>query len=215
MTSGRSRNQVRLLAWRRFVASCAALGICCAAASGCGESENSTSTGSIGHRVLPTFLVGEALVGEGNDVAHIAVLIGEKTGPAGSAFANSFASQHTGHPVLLAVLAPNMAAMPSTLMVPEVPISEVRQSVQLFGPLQYGVAKAVTDSVSDGVIPKEKCDELVIVCRVFVHWEAADDQKLFQHNYEAVKLALKRAFENKPTTAEVLDFKRPAKSPVP
>ena len=44
---------------------------------------------------------------------------------------------------------------------------------------------------------------LVIVCGVFIHWEAADDAKIQQYNYEATKLAIACAMAGKPT-AEAL-----------
>jgi 5,6,7,8-tetrahydromethanopterin hydro-lyase len=40
--------------------------------------------------------VGEALVGEGNEIAHIDLLIGSKDGPVGAAFANALARQSQG-----------------------------------------------------------------------------------------------------------------------
>jgi 5,6,7,8-tetrahydromethanopterin hydro-lyase len=40
--------------------------------------------------------IGEALVGEGNEIAHIDLLIGSKDGPVGTAFANALANQSAG-----------------------------------------------------------------------------------------------------------------------
>ena len=40
--------------------------------------------------------VGEALVGDGNEIAHIDLLIGSKDGPVGDAFANALARQSEG-----------------------------------------------------------------------------------------------------------------------
>ena len=61
--------------------------------------------------------VGEALVGDGNEIAHIDLLIGDKEGPVGNAFANALARQSEGHTNLLAVLTPNLAVKPSTVLV--------------------------------------------------------------------------------------------------
>lgn len=121
--------------------------------------------------------IGESLVGEGNEVAHIDLIIGEKDGPAGVAFANALAQQSQGHSNLLAVLEPNLAVKPSTVMITKVTIKGAKQAVQMFGPAQYAVAKAVADSVAEGVIPKDQAENLVIVCGVFIHWEAEDDKK--------------------------------------
>ena len=142
--------------------------------------------------------IGEALDGEGNEVAHIDLLIGDKTGPVGVAFANALANQSAGHSNLLAVLTPNLLAKPATVMITKVTIKGAKQAVQMFGPAQYAVAKAVADSVEAGVIPKDQCDNLVIVCGVFIHWEAKDDKKIFQYNYNATKLAIARAMKNEP-----------------
>lgn len=157
--------------------------------------------------------VGEALVGEGNEVAHIDLLIGDKSGPVGVAFANALADQKMGHSNLLAVLTPNLAVKPSTVMITKVTIKGARQAVQMFGPAQYAVAKAVADCVEAGVIPKDQCEKLVIVCGVFIHWEAADDKKIFQYNYEATKLSIIRAMKSEPSADEMLAKKAGASHP--
>ena len=116
--------------------------------------------------------VGEALVGEGNEVAHIDLLIGEKTGPVGIAFANALANQSAGHSNLLAVLEPNLAVKPATVMVTKVTIKGAKQAVQMFGPAQRAVADAVADCVEAGTIPADQAEKHCIVCGVFIHWEA-------------------------------------------
>src|SRR6188508_3501742 len=136
-----------------------------------------------------SMFIGEALAGEGNEIAHIDLLIGDKDGPVGHAFANALARQSEGHSNLLAVLTPNLAVKPSTVLVTKVTIKGMKQAVQMFGPAQAAVAKAVADSVEAGVIPKNKAEDLVIVCGVFIHWEAKDYNKIYQYNYDATKMA--------------------------
>ena len=160
-----------------------------------------------------SFQIGEALVGEGNEIAHIDLIIGDKTGPAGIAFANALARQSAGHSSLLAVLEPNLAVKPSTVMITKVTIKGAKQAVQMFGPAQYAVAKAVADSVAAGVIPADQAEKLCIVVGVFIHWEAADDKKIFQYNYDATKLSIARAMKNEPTPAEMVAKKDKAKHP--
>jgi 5,6,7,8-tetrahydromethanopterin hydro-lyase len=157
--------------------------------------------------------VGEALVGEGNEIAHIDLLIGDKSGPVGVAFANALANQNQGHSNLLAVLTPNLAVKPATVMITKVTIKGAKQAVQMFGPAQYAVAKAVADSVQAGVIPKDQAENLVIVCGVFIHWEANDDKKIFEFNYEATKLSIERAMKKQPSVDEMLAKKDTAKHP--
>ncbi|MFN0199225.1 MAG: formaldehyde-activating enzyme [Planctomycetaceae bacterium] len=157
--------------------------------------------------------IGEALAGEGNEVAHIDLLIGDKNGPVGTAFANALADQKAGHSNLLAVLTPNLAVKPATVMITKVTIKGAKQAVQMFGPAQHAVAKAVADSVESGVIPKDQCENLVIICGVFIHWEANDDKKIFQYNYEATKLSIARAMKNEPSATEMLAKKGTATHP--
>ena len=157
--------------------------------------------------------IGEALVGEGNEVAHIDLLIGDKAGPVGVAFANALANQSKGHTNLLAVITPNLICKPATVMITKVTIKGAKQAVQMFGPAQAAVAKAVTDCVAEGVIPKSEADNLVIVCGVFIHWDAKDDTKIYQYNYEATKLAIKCAMTGEPKINDILAKKDSAKHP--
>jgi 5,6,7,8-tetrahydromethanopterin hydro-lyase len=160
-----------------------------------------------------SMFIGEALVGEGNEVSHIDLMIGDKDGPVGVAFANSLADQKAGHSNLLAVLTPNLLVKPATVLVTKVTIKGAKQAIQMFGPAQYAVSKAVADSVAEGIIPKDQCDNLVIVCGVFIHWEAENDAKIREYNYEATKLAIARAMKNEPSADEMLSQKDDAKHP--
>ena len=158
-------------------------------------------------------MVGEALVGSGNEVAHIDLVIGEKGETVEQAFMTSLASPAQGHTPLLAVLAPNVPAKPYTLMVNKVTIKDAKQAVLIFGPAQAAVAKAVVDSVAEGVIPKERADNMFVIVSVFIHWNAEDKDKIYNFNYEATKLAIKRAMEKKPTVDEVVAQRQTAVHP--
>jgi 5,6,7,8-tetrahydromethanopterin hydro-lyase len=157
--------------------------------------------------------IGEALAGEGNEIAHIDLLIGDKTGPVGVAFANALANQSVGHSNLLAVLTPNLIAKPATVLITKVTMKGMTQVLQMFGPAQYAVAKAVADSVADGTIPASQADDLVIVCGVFIHKDAADNAKILKYNHEATKLAIQRAMKNLPTASEIAAQKDTVKHP--
>jgi 5,6,7,8-tetrahydromethanopterin hydro-lyase len=160
-----------------------------------------------------SMFIGEALSGEGNEIAHIDLLIGSKDGPVGAAFANALARQSEGHTNLLAVLTPNLAVKPATVMVTKVTIKGMKQAVQMFGPAQAAVAKAVADSVADGVIPAKDAENLVIVCGVFIHPAAAEDKKIYDYNYQATKEAIIAAMRGKPTVQEMIDGKDKAAHP--
>src|ERR1700754_9576 len=152
-----------------------------------------------------SFMVGESLVGDGNEVAHIDLLIGSKAGPVGEAFAEALINQHEGHTNLLAVVAPNLPARPDTIMSNKVTIKGATQAVQMFGPAQAAVARAVVDSVREGVISESQVDDLCILVGVFIHWDATDDKKIFDYNYQATKEAIARAMAGEPRTQTVLD----------
>jgi len=160
-----------------------------------------------------SMFIGEALAGDGNEIAHIDLLIGSKDGPVGVAFANALARQSEGHSNLLAVLTPNLAIKPATVMITKVTIKGMSQAVQMFGPAQAAVAKAVADSVGDGVIPQADAEGLVCVCGVFIHPEASDDKKIYEYNYEATKMAVKNAMTSSPSVKEMLAGKDEAAHP--
>ena len=158
-------------------------------------------------------MVGESLVGEGNEVAHIDLMIGPKEGPVGAAFAQRLAAQTSGHNGLLAVLAPNVPAKPDTVMFNKVTIKGAGQAVQMFGPAQAAVAKAVVDSVAEGVIPKASANDLCVIVGVFIHWQAKDNKKIYDYNYRATKESIARAMKGQPTVDAVVAKKDTAKHP--
>ena len=157
--------------------------------------------------------VGEALAGDGNEIAHIDLLIGDKAGPVGNAFANALARQSAGHSNLLAVLTPNLICKPATVLITKVTIKGAKQAVQMFGPAQAAVAKAVADSVAEGVIPKADAENLCIVCGVFIHWQAEDNKKIYDYNYTATKMAITNAMKGEPKIDEITAKKDTAKHP--
>jgi 5,6,7,8-tetrahydromethanopterin hydro-lyase len=160
-----------------------------------------------------TLSVGESLVGDGNEVAHIDLLIGSKDGPVGQAFAGALLNQKEGHTNLLAVVAPNLPAKPDTLMANKVTIKGEKQVGQMFGPAQAAVARAVVDSVRDGVISEAEAEDLCIIVGVFIHWLAEDDKKIFDWNYEATKESIARAMASEPAASTVIDGTAEARHP--
>jgi len=157
--------------------------------------------------------IGEALAGEEPEVAHIDLLVGKKDGPVGEAFARAKAVPALGHEPLLAILEPNLAVKPPTLLVPTVSIKGMRDASLVYGPAQAGAAKAVVDSVADGTIPEAALDEIVIIANIFVHPAAVDRKRVYINNYKAMRHALRRAIEGWPSPAELIENKERAKHP--
>ena len=153
---------------------------------------------------IDRMMVGESLVGDGNEVAHIDLIIGPRGSPVESAFANALTNNKDGFTSLLAVVAPNLLTKPSTVMFNKVTIKGAKQAVQMFGPAQRGVAMAVADCVEDGTIPADEADNLFVCVGVFIHWLAEDDKKIQDYNYQAVRESIQRAVAGSPTAAEVV-----------
>ncbi len=158
-------------------------------------------------------LIGEALVGEGPEIAHIDLVIGPKGGSVEQAFVSALASPAMGHTPLLAILEPNLPTKPSTLMVNKVTIKGAGQAVLIFGPAQAAVAKAVMDCVAEGTLPEDLAEDLMIIVSVFIEWDAKDKKKIYKYNYQATKLAIERAAAKNPTVSEILAKKDSAKLP--
>jgi bifunctional enzyme Fae/Hps len=153
------------------------------------------------------YLVGEALIGDGAELAHIDLLMGEKEGPIGSAFANAVSQLSVGHTPLLAVVRPNLLTKPVTLVIPKVTLKDMDQVHEMFGPVQAAVAKAIADSVEEGVFGETNIESLAILCSAFVHPDAKDYNKIYRYNYGATKLALSRALDSFPDKKTLLHEK--------
>ena len=156
---------------------------------------------------MSVMFVGEALYledGDLNNVAHIDLLIGPKDGQVGQAFANALSRQSEGHTNLLAVVSPNIVCKPATVMITKVTLKGSKQVMQMFGPAQAAVARAVVDCVVDGVIPKGEAENYCLVCGVFIAPSANSNAKIYKFNYEATKQAIKNAMQKSPTIDEII-----------
>jgi bifunctional enzyme Fae/Hps len=159
-------------------------------------------------------LVGEALIGKGPEVAHIDLIIGDKEGPVGTAFASGLTQLSAGHTPLLGVIRPNLPPKPSTLIVPKVTVKNMDQVAQIFGPAQTAVAKAVADSVAEGVIPRDRAEELLVIVSVYIDPKATDYDAIYRYNYGATKLAVQRAMAGFPDVDKVLYEKERSTHPI-
>ena len=121
--------------------------------------------------------MGESLVGEGNEVPHIDLIIGPRGSAAEVVFANALTNNTDGFTSLLAIVAPNLMVKPATVMFNKVTIKGAKQAVLMFGAAQHGVAKAIADSVAEGIIPIDEADDLFVSVGVFIHWDASDEKK--------------------------------------
>ncbi|MFH7835434.1 MAG: bifunctional 5,6,7,8-tetrahydromethanopterin hydro-lyase/3-hexulose-6-phosphate synthase, partial [Candidatus Aenigmatarchaeota archaeon] len=160
------------------------------------------------------FFVGEALIGTGNEIAHIDLIIGSKNGPVGIAFSNALSQPSMGHTPMLSVIRPNLPTKPSTIIVPKVTVRNLEDANKIFGPAQTAVARAIADAVEEGIIPKEKCEEWVVIVSVFIHPKAKNYRKIYQYNYGATKTAIRRALQNYPSIEKILKEKDRSTHPI-
>ncbi|AWI55648.1 formaldehyde-activating enzyme (plasmid) [Aquabacterium olei] len=136
------------------------------------------------------------------------VLIGRTSGPVGQAFANMMA-QTKGHTAMFAIRACNQLVRPATIMVPKVTLKD-SANIELFGGVvQSATADAVVDLVSEGVIPRDLVNELCIISLVWIDPRCAQVPQLskrdmYRTNYEATKLAIRRALANEPSVDELI-----------
>lgn len=158
--------------------------------------------------------IGEALIGDGPELAHIDLIVGSKQGPVGTAFATNMASMSVGHTPLLSVIRPNLPTKPATLIVPKVTVQNLDDASKIFGPAQTAVGRAVADAVEEEIIPKDIVEDIVLMVNVFIDPSAKDYRKIYQYNYGATKLAIKRAFDKYPSVDKVLAEKDRGTHPI-
>ena len=148
---------------------------------------------------------GEALVAGGPafTAAEPEVVIGELDGPVGVAIATLTGDQSAGHSKVFAILNTDVQVRPVTLMVSKVTVKSTAYTNILMGTVQAAIANGVLDAVRAGDIPKEKANDLGIVCSVWLNPGAATDENLdhkalFEIHRKATALAIHKAMHNEP-----------------
>jgi formaldehyde-activating enzyme len=159
---------------------------------------------------------GEALVagGPAGTAAEPEIVIGELDGPVdgpvGTALATLTGDQAKGHSKVFAILNTDIQVRPVTLMVSKVTVNNNRYTNILMGTVQAAIANGVLDAVRAGDIPKEKANDLGIICSVWLNPSVAKDdnldhQILFDIHRKATALAIKKAMNNEPNIDWLLD----------
>lgn len=121
-------------------------------------------------------LIGEALSGLHKDpkvfiwpeVSHIDLMLGRSDGNAGIVFGNALANQQDNLNNLLAIVNPNLAVKPATVLVTKCKTNSRERANQMFGPAQSAVADAMVDCTAHGFFPEEHVDDLVCVAGIFI-----------------------------------------------
>lgn len=149
--------------------------------------------------------VGEAFVGSGADAAHINTVLGVKGGPLEGAWATALATPSQGHVPFLAVLQPGLPVKPFTLFVNKASIAGDRHAELTWGAAQAGVAQGVAEAVSQGRVPRERVDDLLLIAAVWVNPTAESEDRVFANNSQATLDALAAGSARSPEIERVLD----------
>jgi len=162
----------------------------------------------------PRHVKGLALkVGEGfagppfYELAHVDLLIGERGGPVDKAITQALKVAHPGHEVRL------ICASPRTLLVPTVTIRTEKQARHIYDCAVPGVVKAIEASIADGFLPKQALDDLVMIANVFVYPGATNRKRIEINNFKAMRAAIRKAIEGRPTVEELLYEREAARHP--
>lgn len=155
---------------------------------------------------------GECLVAGGPPftAAEPEVVIGELDGPVGTAIATLTGNQSAGHSKVFAILNTDVQVRPVTLMVSKVTVKSTRYTNILMGTVQGAIANGVLDAVRAGDIPKEKANDLGIICSVWLNPGVATDDSLdhkalFEIHRKAMAQAIHKAMKNEPTIDWLLE----------
>jgi formaldehyde-activating enzyme len=148
---------------------------------------------------------GEALVAGGppGTAAEPEIVIGELDGPVGTAIATLTGDQAKGHSKVFAILNTDIQVRPVTLMVSKVTVRSNRYTNILMGTVQAATANGVLDAVRSGDIPKEKANDLGIICSVWLNPSVTTDENLdhrilFDIHRKAMAQAIHKAMHNQP-----------------
>jgi 5,6,7,8-tetrahydromethanopterin hydro-lyase len=136
-------------------------------------------------------LIGEGFAGEGVNAAHVNVVLGDRNGPVGIAWATALATPRPGHVPFVAVASPGVPIQPFTLFVNKATIESDRHGALTWGAAQAGVSAGVGDAHAQGSI--DTSGTTVLIVAVWVNPAADDEEAVFVHNRMATAAALAMA----------------------
>jgi formaldehyde-activating enzyme len=128
----------------------------------------------------------------------------------GTAIATLTGDQSAGHSKVFAILNTDIQVRPVTLMVSKVTVKSSAYTNILMGTVQAAIANGVLDAVRAGDIPKEKANDLGIVCSVWLNPGVATDDNLdhkalFDIHRKAMAQSIHKAMRNEPSIDWLLE----------
>jgi 5,6,7,8-tetrahydromethanopterin hydro-lyase len=160
--------------------------------------------------VIPdlTLLHGEALTGEGHEIAHVDLVMGVRDGPLKVALENANRNVEGHHSSMVI-----KDLEPATVFAPTVTIRKESHKKMVEDVAMRAVSDAIKRSVTDGILPEELISDIVIVANTFVHPDAVNPRRVHINNFRAVRHALRRAIEGRQTVDEIVARKDSARHP--
>ncbi len=155
-----------------------------------------------------TLRVGEGFCGPPFfELAHVDLLLGVREGPVGRAIARALDEPRPSHELRI------INQRPRTLLVPTVTVRTEKQAGHVYDDAVRGINLAIEASIEDGSLPQGALDDLAMIANVFVHPAAANRKRIEFNNYKAMRAAIRKAIEGRPTLEELLNEKEAARHP--
>lgn len=149
--------------------------------------------------------VGEAMAGQGNERVHINMVIGDREGPVGHAFATALASPRPGHMPYLILLRPNVPVRPATLCVNMATTREEPHTTITWGAGEAGIAEGMREAIKAGALAGHDLDDLVIIVSIWIDWVATDEAAVRRNTRDAMRVALLRVDGKEAYAGDFLD----------
>jgi formaldehyde-activating enzyme len=155
-----------------------------------------------------TLCVGEGFAGPPfSEVAHIDLLLGRKDGPVGRALERARREPRLGHEVAI------VCEDPLTMMVPTVTVRGEKARQLVYHEAAGGIGLALEHAVANRNLPPEILGSICLIANVFVHPAASIRQRVRINNYKAMRGAIRKALEGRPTLQELMAEKEAARHP--
>jgi 4-hydroxy-tetrahydrodipicolinate synthase len=152
--------------------------------------------------------VGEGFAGPPfEEVAHVDLLLGLRDGPVGKAIDRS--TSQWGEARGLKII----RARPLTLLVPTVTLRTQKARRLFYGSAADGINLALQADIDAGFLPTSILDDVVLIVNAFVHPSASIAKRIEFNNYKAMRQAVRKAIEGRPTPGELINEKASARHP--
>jgi 4-hydroxy-tetrahydrodipicolinate synthase len=138
--------------------------------------------------------IGSATAGTGVEKVQVDLVTGSKESEIGSVYAEQCTHPRHGYEALTAILEPNLMIRPSTLIIPTVPLKNLRQANMVYGPGQAAVGKAILDGIISGKLPEDSMERDVMLVNLTVHPRALNHHRLYRNVWDAMTKAIGTAY---------------------